>query len=144
MPASLKRILVPVDGSPSAARAAALAAELADKHGASITLLHVHALMGVEMLGLRALSRAEIEDAKQSVAARVFRSVARSMKGVTASQRVTSAGDPAAEIIALARKLKSDLIVMGSRGFSPVKSLLLGSVSQKVLQHAPCAVAVVR
>jgi universal stress protein A len=37
-----------------------------------------------------------------------------------------------------------DLVVMGSRGLSPMKELLIGSVSETVLRHAPCPVTVVR
>ncbi len=48
------------------------------------------------------------------------------------------------EIVAIARRESVDLIVMGSRGLSPVRELLLGSVSEKVIRHAHCAVTVVR
>jgi nucleotide-binding universal stress UspA family protein len=51
---------------------------------------------------------------------------------------------PAQDIIDLATEDKTDLIIMGSRGLSPMEGLLLGSVSTKVLQHAPCAVTIVR
>lgn len=53
-------------------------------------------------------------------------------------------GEPAEEIVDLARLEGYDMIVIGSRGFSPMKELLLGSVSNKVLHTAPCPVLVVR
>jgi len=53
-------------------------------------------------------------------------------------------GEPAEEIVDLARLEHVDLIVLGSRGLSPVKEMLLGSVSNKVLHTAPCPVLVVR
>ncbi len=56
----------------------------------------------------------------------------------------TSFGDPATEIVAIAKQLGVELIVMGSRGQSPMRELLLGSVSDKVLRHAKCPVTVVR
>ena len=47
-------------------------------------------------------------------------------------------------VIKQAEKRKSDLIVMGSRGLSNITSYLMGSVSRKVLSHAPCAVLTVK
>jgi nucleotide-binding universal stress UspA family protein len=52
--------------------------------------------------------------------------------------RAVEAGDPASRIVEHAREHKIDLIVMGSRGTSDVKGLMLGSVSHKVTQLAPC------
>ena len=53
-------------------------------------------------------------------------------------------GDPAKIILDLAKSNDYDLIVMGSRGRSAFKELLLGSVTQKVAHHAKCPVMVVR
>lgn len=53
-------------------------------------------------------------------------------------------GEPAEEIVDLARLEAYDMVVVGSRGLSPMKELLLGSVSNRVLHTAPCPVLVVR
>jgi nucleotide-binding universal stress UspA family protein len=53
-------------------------------------------------------------------------------------------GDPADEIVRTAREQGFDLIVVGHRGLSPVKAFLLGSVSTRIVSHAPCSVLVVR
>lgn len=53
-------------------------------------------------------------------------------------------GDPAEEIIALAEKERFDLIVMGSRGLAVSERFLVGSVTQKVVEHSPCSVLVVK
>lgn len=53
-------------------------------------------------------------------------------------------GEPAEEIVDLARLEAYDMVVMGSRGLSPMKELLLGSVSNRVLHTAPCPVLIVR
>ena len=53
-------------------------------------------------------------------------------------------GDPANRILKAADAAGVDLIVIGSRGFGPLKGLLLGSVSQKVTQMAGCPVMTVR
>ncbi|MFZ5908415.1 MAG: universal stress protein [Chloroflexota bacterium] len=53
-------------------------------------------------------------------------------------------GPPAEAILAVAATRHNDLIVMGSRGLGRLTGLLLGSQSQKVVQHAPCPVLIVR
>lgn len=55
-----------------------------------------------------------------------------------------SLGDPAREIVAIASSERFDQVVMGTRGLSPVKELLLGSVSEHVLRNVPCPVTLVR
>jgi nucleotide-binding universal stress UspA family protein len=53
-------------------------------------------------------------------------------------------GYAAAEILAAAGRLKTDLIVMATHGRSGAKRLLLGSVAEKVVRGAPCAVLTLR
>ncbi|MFD2209550.1 universal stress protein [Virgibacillus halophilus] len=53
-------------------------------------------------------------------------------------------GKPAAELAKYAEEHDVDLIVIGNRGLSGIKKLVMGSVSQKVANHAMCAVLVVR
>lgn len=53
-------------------------------------------------------------------------------------------GSPASQIIKRATEWGADLIVLGSRGLSSVEGLLMGSVAQKVLHDAPCAVRIGR
>lgn len=53
-------------------------------------------------------------------------------------------GSPAEAIMDVANTREVDLIVMGSRGFGRLKGLLIGSQSQKVVQHALCPVLIVR
>jgi nucleotide-binding universal stress UspA family protein len=53
-------------------------------------------------------------------------------------------GNPTVEIIAFAERNEVDLIVMGSRGLSPIDGVVMGSVSERVLRGAPCPVTIVR
>jgi nucleotide-binding universal stress UspA family protein len=53
-------------------------------------------------------------------------------------------GDAAAEIVRVAEESGADLVVLGARGLNPLKRLVLGSVSTKVLHQAPCDVLVVK
>jgi len=52
-------------------------------------------------------------------------------------------GDAAEQILAVAKDSQTDMIVMGNRGHGPLAGLLLGSVAQKVVGLASCAVLVV-
>jgi|SRR5690349_739668 len=57
---------------------------------------------------------------------------------------VVREGDPRAEIVDEATDWRADLIVVGSHGHTGLTRLLLGSVAQAVVAHAPCSVEVVR
>jgi len=52
-------------------------------------------------------------------------------------------GDPSVEIVTIAKKENADLIIIGSRGLGALKGILLGNVSQKIAQVAPCPVMIV-
>jgi universal stress protein A len=53
-------------------------------------------------------------------------------------------GKPAAEIVNAAKEWPADVIVIGSHGRAGVTRVLLGSVAEAVMRHAPCPVLVVR
>lgn len=140
----MERLLVPVDGSEASLRATAWAAAYAARSGAELILLHVHDARGSETLALGSLDAAQIQEAERRIAGPSFDKARARIGAGTAVRTLVSIGDPAAEIVALARREQASLIVMGSRGLSPVRELLLGSVSEKVIRHAHCAVTVVR
>ena len=76
---------------------------------------------------------------------RVERANARcAKKGVKTINTVVRSGDYAEEILKAAKEFKVDMIVIGSRGLGLLKSTLLGSVSQYVLNHTDCSVVTVR
>lgn len=53
-------------------------------------------------------------------------------------------GSPESRIVETAEEIKADLIIVGSHGYGSWERLLLGSVSDSVVHHAPCSVLVVR
>jgi len=65
-------------------------------------------------------------------------------KGITRIDTVMEEGDPVKRILERADKENANLIVMGSRGLSDLKGLLMGSVSHKVSHLAPCSCITVR
>lgn len=65
-------------------------------------------------------------------------------QGVSGVQTMIERGEPADEIVRVAKHVEADAIVLGARGLSDLKSLLLGSVSHKVAHLAPCTCITVR
>lgn len=63
--------------------------------------------------------------------------------GLTVESRISDE-PPAEALVAIAAEEKADLLVLGSRGLGRIQGFLLGSVSQRVLQEAPCACLVVK
>jgi nucleotide-binding universal stress UspA family protein len=53
-------------------------------------------------------------------------------------------GDPADAILDVAEEREADLIVVGNKGMTGAKRILLGSVPNKVSHHAPCSVLIIR
>lgn len=72
------------------------------------------------------------------------RAVAELQKHGIAAEPFVREGSPGREIVAAAREWRATLIVLGSHGHGRVKRMLLGSVANHVLNHAPCSVEVVR
>jgi nucleotide-binding universal stress UspA family protein len=102
-------------------------------------------MTATETMGLANLSKEEIDEIKERQAAEAF-DKARSVMGEVGAgaDSIVAVGDPADEIILAAKTRGYDHIVMGSRGLSPVKELLLGSVSDRVAREAHCPVTIIR
>lgn len=146
----INRILVPTDGSPASSRAVGLAAQLALKHEASLYLLNVIREMQLPA-ELRKMAKVENigparQDVLEFVAEKILGDAERraKRKGVKAVRKATGQGDPATAIAKHAQRNKIDLIVMGTRGLSSVKSLLMGSVSRKVANSCNVNLLIVR
>lgn len=140
-------ILVPVDGSISSRKALEVAAALVERRQGTLHVLNVQDRpLAADTLGRAAGAPASNADAiVQSSGQEVIDSVLKDAPLPT--ERVRSqvrTGEPAKVVIAEAERLGVDAIVMGSRGASGIGSLVLGSVSQRVLSVAPCTVIVVR
>ena len=135
-----KKITLAVDGSEHAKKAVAAAAELAKASDGEIRVFNVREVDVAKLGGTIAETADE--------AAQLVNGVVHDLhaQGVKASGDARSAafGRAAQEILDEAKSFGADLIVMGSRGLSDFKALLLGSVAHKVLQHAECPVLVVR
>lgn len=140
----LKRILVPVDFSEPSVAALDTAIEVAKRwEGAVVTVLHVYGVpvyAYVEGTVLPPQILSEIAGAAQDAVTKLC--TERSDRGV-ALRPVSELGTPM-DIVRRAIEEKTDLIVMGTRGRTGLPHILLGSVAEKVVRHAPCAVLTVR
>lgn len=138
------RLLVPVDGSGDSVKAAAFAADLAGCSGAEIVLLHVYDAPAAVAMGLVPLVPAEVDDTQAKLAQDCFAKAKAAMGSIEAAEHLVEIGHPAECILEVAKREAVSQIVMGGRGLSPFKKLLLGSVSERVLQSALCPVTIVR
>jgi nucleotide-binding universal stress UspA family protein len=145
MTTKIKEILVPVDGSENSVRAARFAMDLARATKAGVRMAYVFPAASVELVGMAGMSAADIEHAAQTSAQRAFDTINEALEGelVEGIEYETALGDPAEEIIAWTDRDAGMLVVIGRRGLSRMKTLLLGSVSDKVIRHAQCPVTVV-
>ena len=142
-----KQILCPVDFSDFSDYAMRYAALLAQKFEAHLTLLHVVAPILVPLPGdalvppMRQADLADIADACRERLTRTAGDLAE--KGITVACQVTS-GVPYLEILRMAEELHADMIVMGTHGRSGLVHLMIGSVAERVVRKAPCAVLTVK
>ncbi len=150
---ALKKILVPIDGSEGATRAAAYAGDLARLAQAGVALLRVHS---PEIYQLSVLSEIppltdfeylevmekQLNDPAKDPAFKAAHQALGAVAGGIGDHIVW--GQPAETICDFAKEQSVDLIVIGSRGRSAFSALVLGSTSSQVLHHAPCPVTVVR
>jgi nucleotide-binding universal stress UspA family protein len=140
-----RRILVAVDFSDCSQRALEIATRLARRFEAELHVLHCYATPGaiVSYEGVvvpKGFDRQLREAAGQKLSAWCEKARA---SGRAVHEHLSARG-PDEEIAATAEKLGADLIVIGTRGLGGLRSLLLGSVAERTLRIAPCAVMTVR
>jgi nucleotide-binding universal stress UspA family protein len=134
---ALHTILHPTDFSPNAEYALRLACSLARDYDARLVLLHVSIPPSgpIEVLPPNPNESAE----SQELLLGKLPWPETPDAGVRVEHRVAE-GQPADEILRLARKVSCDLIVMGTHGRTGLNRLLHGSVAEEVLRKAPCPV----
>lgn len=144
---NVNTILVPTDFSADADKALSTATELATIFGAKIVVIHAYHV-DIPMLspmgggyalpqgfyeGLRSQATAQIEEIAEKLVA----------EGIDATG--IALHEPASIAIAeQAESLPADLIVMGTRGNTGLKHVVLGSVAERVVRTAPCPVLTVK
>ncbi|MBW2123298.1 MAG: universal stress protein, partial [Deltaproteobacteria bacterium] len=136
--------LVAIDGSEHAQRALDHALSLALKYRAVVYLVHV--LSPLPLMTEQAEVGEEIEEKRRALAEEFLEQAVRQVekRGVRNFQSTLLLGAPERMIVDFAGRNGIDMIVMGSRGAGAVENLLLGSVSHKVCQLAPCTCVTVK
>ena len=141
----IQKILVPVDFSSHSTKAMETAVEFAKAFSAEVHLLHAYSLpVGVVGPYDYQIPANIIGEMRDSAARRIDEEVKKvSDLGVTASGMITE-GVPAQAIVDAAEQIGADLIVMGTRGLTGLKHVVLGSVAERTIRHASCAVLTVQ
>ena len=143
------KIVIGSDGSEDARYAALAAAEIARRFESETIVVNVFDLsfaaagdVGPWSLAVSSEIIAECMEAERAAAESAVKPVLESLK--QPFRMVQELGHPADGILTVAKREAADLIVVGSRGLTRVKELLLGSVSHAVLHHAECSVLIER
>jgi nucleotide-binding universal stress UspA family protein len=147
----VNKILIPLDGSEHASHALDTALDLAEKYSATLLLLsvfhcvHMHFGDESDIMSFEAMQQC-LEGQKafySKVLSEAVNKVQKLKPGLNVSTKLME-GRPADKIIEVAKEGGFDLIVMGSRGLGGIKQLVLGSVSDRVADGAPCPVLIVK
>jgi len=150
-----QKILVPLDGSEHSLKALDEAAQIAKMSSGKLTLINVYVVQPVmmsevspEYMGPPVFTGAEVSritEAVQKFGNRILQDAEKriSATGVHAEKKLVQ-GHVSQEIVRAANDGNFDLIVIGARGVSHFREVLLGSVTDAVIHHAHCAVLVIK
>src|SRR3712207_3414718 len=141
------KILLATDGSEDAALAASAAADLSERAGSELHIVHVlPRFLRYAYPGVTPQVYSRVLDERLRGARDLLEEQARSIEasGARVTETHTRRGSTAGEILDLAEKLRADLIVVGGRGLEPVRELVLGSVSAGIVHDATRPVLVMR
>jgi len=153
----LREIIVVTDGSASSQHALQFLARLPLPAGTRLWVMHVLPPPPMSMLfmetpmGSTPVALLDSEQVSAQVAkeqrdgqAMLDGALATLQAAGKPAMGILKRGDAATEIMAVVRQQNIDLIVTGSRGHSPIRSWMMGSVSRKLVHYAGCSVLVVR
>lgn len=149
----IRTLILGCDGSENAIAAAGYASTLARATRASVKLVHVFPRTALDLIGMHGPSAAMVgidpfdqetfSRLSDDAAAQAFDLAAEQLDPALNIERVRLAGDPSTELVRFANESDSPLILLGHRGLGRISGALMGSVSQRVIHHAPCPVMVI-
>ena len=146
------KVLFATDGGKQCETAIGTLQRLAFDEGDEIKLISVVDMalpMAIDIYGGFLPDTSEFEKTARENAAKILAETSEKLKALTDDKKITLStdvlfGSPDSRIVETAEEWLADLIVVGSHGYSRWERLLLGSVSDSVVHHAPCSVLVVR
>jgi nucleotide-binding universal stress UspA family protein len=135
-----EKTMLATDGSEDAALAARIATDLSTRTGAQLHVVHVwHTVPSTRF---ESFIRGQLHQETQKLLAEQVERIKDGGGDVT--EAYLREGPTVDKILDLAEEIDADLIVVGSRGFGPIKRLALGSVSEGIVHHATCPILVAR
>ena len=142
-PSRIRHLVVAVDGSPASRDGLALAAEVAERTGAHLTVVHVrHVPAGASLSSLTAEQVVRTQDELEAE----VRTTAREALGAGRSSwdLVVRAGSPGEEVLRVVKALGANLVVVVSNRHGYLHNVLIGSTSAYLAWHSPVPVLVAR
>ncbi|GBC69206.1 TRAP-T-associated universal stress protein TeaD [archaeon HR01] len=146
---AVRKVLVAVDGSPNSLKAVDVAASICEKYGAELVVLHV-IQQPAYIFGAPAVSPSVLKDYYDTARREGERFVSEAVSKaeryrVSVRAEILERAPSVVEAITqYAENNSVELIVVGTRGLTGFKKLLMGSVASGVVSHAHCSVLVVR
>jgi nucleotide-binding universal stress UspA family protein len=146
----IKTILIPTDGSKVASKAIGAGITLAKELGASVVgycaAEPIERVFNAEGASMRPMAIKEFQKRVAEQAQQYLAEIEKACKvaGVACETLMTTPATPYQGIIEAARKKKCDMILMASHGRGGLATLVLGSVTQKILAHSKIPVLVYR
>ena len=137
---NFKTILVPLDGSKYSKKALQRASEITHAFDSKIILLYIAEKSSINLLDrkeylkmVKKFGKKTLDDANKTL----------SKKGIKAKFFLKE-GNIVSEIEKIVKSEKCDLVIVGNKGLGAVTRFLLGSTSNKLAQHSPCSLLIVK
>ncbi len=138
-----KKILCGTDFSENSYHALAYGLQFAKNADGTLIVLHLVHVPAGDLLGERAYTL-NFDEAKARMMQMLRELHASRLGGYPKCELLVDFGDPAEQILDVARRRQVDLIITSTHGRSGLSHLVMGSVAEKIIRHAPCPVFVVR
>jgi nucleotide-binding universal stress UspA family protein len=148
----IRNVLVAVDGSKNSDKALDFALDLAEKYGSAVMVLNVSEVLAMGVVPQESTTYSyenmsmigkDLRKIHEDILSKAV-SRAKTVKPDLAVSSMLRDGDPANEIVKVAKESGFDAIVIGHIGSGMAKERLLGSITEKVAHSAPCPVVIVR
>ena len=142
---AFQKILVPIDFSEHSRRALDVAIELAQKFAGRLQLIHAYPIHPLLLNPYDMHIPADFEHEFRKASDQKMAACADHVRKAGLEVETTCTPDlPSEAIVGCAEKIHADLIVMGTRGLTGLKHVVLGSVAERTLRTAPCPVMTVK
>lgn len=143
MPRDFKTVLCPTDFSDASYHALEYGLRFAQNAGGLLIVTHVIHVPGGDLLTGESYTL-NFNEAQEHVVERLREVHVNRLQSYPKCELVPVIGDPAEEITAMAKTRDADIIIMSTHGRSGLSHLVMGSVAEQILRHAPCPVFIVR